>query len=96
MELEARVTAIIARELHLDPKVLKPESTFEELSVDSLAGVAILFALEEEFHVDIPDAVVREAKSLGQVVDLLSRSLEGRGFARPNASAEAEAAAVEE
>jgi acyl carrier protein len=96
VDLEPRVTAVIARELHLDPQVLKPESTFEELGLDSLAGVAVLFALEEEFHIDIPDAVVREARSIGQVVDLLSRSLAGKGLGIPNASAHGAAPAVPE
>lgn len=94
MDLAPRVIAIIAREQHTDPSVLKLESTFEELGVDSLAGVNILFALEEEFHIDVPDAVVREAKSIGQVVAALSQALEGKGFAKPNASLKGEIAAA--
>ena len=43
-----------------------------------LDGVNILFALEEEFKIDIPDAVAQNMKSVAQVVDGLTRVLEGK------------------
>jgi acyl carrier protein len=92
MDLTPKVISIVAREQHLDPGLVKRESTFEELGVDSLAGVNILFALEEEFQIDVPDAVVREAKSIGQVADALSQALAGKGFPSPNASPKGEVA----
>jgi len=84
MDLAPKVISIFARELHLDPSVVRLESTFEELGLDSLAGVNILFGLEEEFKIDVPDAVVKETKSVGQVVDALSQVLERKGFATAN------------
>jgi len=82
VDLAPRVIEMIARELHVDPKVLNLESTFEELDIDSLDGVNILFRLEEEFHIDIPDRLVREATSIGQVVDNLSLALEGKAIVK--------------
>ncbi len=78
MNIEAKVIEIIAREQHLQPGVVRPESTFEELGIDSLDGVNILFALEEEFKIDIPDAVAQNMKSVRQVVDSLTRVIEGK------------------
>jgi len=78
MNVADKVVEIITREQHLEPGVVKVESTFAELGIDSLDGVNILFALEEEFKVDIPDAVAQNMKSVRQVVDSLTRVIEGK------------------
>lgn len=78
MKVADKVVEIITREQHLEPGVVKVESTFAELGIDSLDGVNILFALEEEFKVDIPDAVAQNMKSVRQVVDSLTRVIEGK------------------
>ncbi|HZT70628.1 MAG TPA: acyl carrier protein [Terriglobia bacterium] len=78
MNVAEKVVEIIAREQHLDPGKVSIDSTFEELGIDSLDGVNIVFALEEEFKIDIPDAVAQNMKSVRQVVDSLTRVLEGK------------------
>jgi acyl carrier protein len=78
MDVEAKVIEVITREQHLSGGTVKPDSTFSELGIDSLDGVNILFALEEEFKIDIPDAVAQNMKSVAQVVDGLTRVLEGK------------------
>lgn len=78
MNPQEKVIEIISREQHLEPGIVKPDSTFAELGIDSLDGVNILFALEEEFKIDIPDSVAQNMKSVRQVVDSLTRVLEGK------------------
>jgi acyl carrier protein len=78
MDVEAKVIEIIAREQHLDSRAITIDSTFEELGIDSLDGVNILFALEEEFKIDVPDSVAQNMRSVRQVVDSLTRVLEGK------------------
>ena len=78
MDVEAKVIEIIVREQHLDPNAVTIDSTFEELGIDSLDGVNILFALEEEFKIDVPDAVAQNMRSVRQVVESLTRVLEGK------------------
>ncbi len=78
MDAGEKVMEIIAREQHLDPSKVTMDSTFAELGIDSLDGVNILFALEEEFKIDIPDAVAQNMKSVRQVADSLTRVLEGK------------------
>lgn len=78
MDVAEKVLEVISREQHLEPGKVTLDSTFAELGIDSLDGVNILFALEEEFKVDIPDAVAQSMKSVRQVVDSLSRVLEGK------------------
>ncbi len=78
MDVSQKVIDIIAREQHLDATKITPDSTFAELGIDSLDGVNILFALEEEFKLDIPDTVAQNMKSVRQVVDSLNRVIEGK------------------
>ena len=78
MSTADKVIEIITREQHLEPGVVKPESTFAELGIDSLDGVNILFALEQEFKIDIPDSVAQNMRSVDQVVDALTRVIEGK------------------
>ena len=78
MSIVDKVIEIIIREQHFEPGVVKPESTFAELGIDSLDGVNILFALEQEFKIDIPDSVAQNMRSVSQVVDALTRVMEGK------------------
>jgi acyl carrier protein len=78
MDVSSKVIEIIAREQHLDASKVTLDSTFAELGIDSLDGVNILFALEEEFKLDIPDTIAQNMKSVRQVVDSLTRVIEGK------------------
>jgi acyl carrier protein len=94
MDTAQKVIEIIAREQHLDPSKITIDSKFQELGIDSLDGVNILFALEEEFKIDIPDAVAQHMKSVRQVVDSLTRVMEGKDISDLVAMAKGEAPAA--
>lgn len=94
MNIGEKVVEIISREQHLDPGKVTMDSTFEELGIDSLDGVNILFAVEEEFKIDIPDAVAQNMKSVRQVTDSLTRVLEGKDVSDLAAMAEGSTPAV--
>lgn len=94
MNIEEKVIEIIAREQHLEPGVVKPESTFAELGIDSLDGVNILFALEQEFKIDIPDSVAQNMRSVSQVVDALTRVIGGKDLSDLVAMVKGETAAA--
>jgi acyl carrier protein len=78
MNIEQTVIDIVAREQHLDRSTVRLDSTFAELGIDSLDGINILFALEAEMNISIPDTVARSMKSVQQVVDSLTRVIEGK------------------
>ncbi|MGH9519492.1 MAG: acyl carrier protein [Terriglobales bacterium] len=80
-ELTQEVIAVIAREQRLPAESISHEATFEELKIDSLDGVNIVFALEEKYNLTIPDDVAREMKSVRQVIDALRTQL---GSASPS------------
>ncbi|HEV2691008.1 MAG TPA: acyl carrier protein [Bryobacteraceae bacterium] len=76
-ELTERVSKIIASAQHLPPEKITPDSTFAELGIDSLDGINILFAVESEFNVNIPDDAAQNIRSVRDVIDGIAKLLEG-------------------
>ncbi len=54
MSISERVIAIIAEQAVLEPSDVTPDSTLEDLGIDSLGLVESIFAIEEEFDITIP------------------------------------------
>ena len=53
-DVSKRVTQIIAEQAMLDPEVIKPETTLDDLGLDSLALVEVVFGIEEAFDISVP------------------------------------------
>lgn len=68
-ELPKRVMDCIAETQHLPADQVAIDSSFEELGIDSLDGINILFALETEFDINIPDEQAREVRTVRQMVE---------------------------
>lgn len=66
-DITARVIRVIAATQHIPVESITAESTFEQLKIDSMDGINIVFALENEFGVEIPD---EEAKNIRGVADV--------------------------
>ena len=47
---------LIHEKYGIEPSALDPQASMREKGVDSLALVEFLFAVEEHFHIDMPDA----------------------------------------
>lgn len=62
-----KIAAIIADKLDMDISEIKPESSFNDMQVDSLYMVEIMLSIEEEF-----DLVIEDASSLESVADLVA------------------------
>ncbi len=63
MSIQDRVIAIIAEQAVLEPSDVTPDSTLEELGIDSLGLVESIFAIEEAFDITIPFNANEPAKS---------------------------------
>jgi acyl carrier protein len=75
-ELEQRVIKVIAATQHIPTETIKIDSTFEELKIDSLDGINILFAVENEFNINIPDDAAQQIRTVRQMVDGIRKLLE--------------------
>lgn len=77
-DLTSRVIRVIAETQKLSTDAIGPEATFEELKFDSLDGINILFALENEFDVNIPDDAAKEIKSIPEMVTGIQKLLDAK------------------
>jgi acyl carrier protein len=75
-DLTRRVLRIIAETQRKDPAQVTIDSSFEELGIDSMDGVNIVFALENEFNINVPDEDVRSIRSVRDMVDGVIRLVE--------------------
>jgi acyl carrier protein len=65
------VQAILKANFDLSADVLQPDAKLEDLSIDSLSVVEVLFAVEDEFKVKVPSepaAWQAEMKTIGDLV----------------------------
>lgn len=82
-DVAEKVIAIVAMLKKLPRERITPEATLEELGVDSLDKVNLLFELESAFDLDIPDEAARQVRTVGDIV----RSLEAIGAKSGSAGA---------
>jgi acyl carrier protein len=68
-DLETRVIRVIADTQKIPTESVGKEKTFEDLKIDSLDGINIVFALENEFGINIPDDGVQSMRSIGETVE---------------------------
>ena len=64
-----RVIKVFAVFKKVEPSEIKMETTFEELGFDSLDGLNLIFELEEEFDIMVPDDKVQSMKSVAEAVE---------------------------
>ncbi len=77
-ELAQSVMSCIAETQHLAPEKVTIGSSFEELGIDSLDGINILFALETEFDIVIPDDQAQEVRSVKEMVEGVRQLVEAK------------------
>ena len=77
-ELAQKVIGIVAAVKQVSPDSIRAESTLEELAIDSLDRINILFELENEFDIDIPDDEARSITSVQGIVNRLGSYLQNR------------------
>jgi acyl carrier protein len=68
-EFAQRVIRVIAETQHIPAEKVTLDSTFQELGIDSLDGINILFALENEFDINIPDEAAQTIRSVREMVE---------------------------
>ncbi|MBV9780989.1 MAG: acyl carrier protein [Acidobacteriaceae bacterium] len=68
-DLSAEVIGIIAETQRIPAETISIDSTLEQLKIDSLDGINIVFALEEKFGINIPDEGVQNMRSVRDIVE---------------------------
>lgn len=67
-ELEKKLIEIVRKEKDIPDEKLTPETLLADAGIDSLDALTILFAIEEELNIHIPDDRARAMKTFGEMV----------------------------
>lgn len=74
--LTEEVLDVIAKTQHVPREKLTLDARFEELGMDSMDAVNILFALEEKFDITIPDEAAKQIRSIREMVDGVEKMMD--------------------
>jgi len=72
-DLIQRVLNVIATSKRIPRETVTIDAEFQQLNIDSMDAVEILFALENEFDISIPDDEVRQVRNVRQMCEGVAR-----------------------
>ena len=67
--LNNMVFEVIAREQKCSPADLTLETRLEDLGIDSLKAITILYQLEEQFEIEVPNELIETIVTVGDIVN---------------------------
>jgi acyl carrier protein len=82
-DLIQRVTKVIATSKRIPVETVTIDSQFETLGIDSMDAVEILFALEGEFDISIPDEEVRTVRNVRDMCAGVERLVAAKNAGTP-------------
>ena len=74
-EIQQKLIEIVRQEKDIPDEKLTPQTLLTDAGVDSLDALTILFAIEENFHISIPDDKARAIKTFGDMVTVVQELL---------------------
>jgi acyl carrier protein len=81
-QLTQRVLSCIASTQRISPEKVTIDSSFQELGIDSMDGINILFALENEFDITIPDEQDKQIRSIREMVEGIQKLVSEKSSAQ--------------
>ncbi len=76
--IQERVLKVIAKTQRIPVETVTPQSSFEELGIDSMDSINILFDLESEFEIEIDDEQARHIRYVHEMIDGVEKLLEAK------------------
>ena len=70
-QIQQKLIEIVRREKNLPDDLLHDDTLLADAGIDSLDSLTILFGVEEEFHISVPDDRARAMQTFGDMVDLV-------------------------
>ncbi len=67
--IQERVLKVISKSQRMPIEKITPDSTFEELGIDSMDAINILFDLESEFEIEIDDEKAKQLRKVSEMVE---------------------------
>ncbi|HET9644139.1 MAG TPA: acyl carrier protein [Burkholderiaceae bacterium] len=74
MDTIGQLKQLLYKQFDIDPGTIDPDAPFAEYNLDSLTVAELMFAIEDHFHVDVPDSAatsISTLRGLAQMLDSL-------------------------
>lgn len=81
--LQHIVFELISRERQGPPNNITMETPLSELGIDSLRAITILYELEEQFDIEIPNELIEQISTVGDIVKYLDQLRQTTGSTCP-------------
>jgi len=75
MDTIEQLKLLIHQEYDIEPDKVDPDEEFASYNVDSLTLAELLFAIEDKFHVVVPDEALSTITNLRQLASMLDTLL---------------------
>lgn len=72
-EIEQRLIEIVRSEKNVSDDLLRPKTELAAAGIDSLDSLSILFAIEEQFKISVPDDEARAVKTFSDLIDIIEK-----------------------
>jgi acyl carrier protein len=81
-----RLRQILAKEFEVAPELIQPAARMDQLAIDSLAVIEVIFRLEDEFKISFPQEAGK-LQTVGELASCVDRlAMEQRGRAASGAA----------
>lgn len=77
-ETENAVITAIVRQKKLDAATITRDSVLTELGITSLDAITIVYDIEEQFGIEVPNETLEGLQTVGDIVDNLATLIEDK------------------
>jgi acyl carrier protein len=81
MSLDAELIDLISKEALVDVEKLKKDASLEEIGLDSVDMVSVIFAIEDKYGVSIGENDLEKSATLGQMLTLIETKIADKAAA---------------
>ena len=72
------IAKVLSEKYDVDPEAISPEATLTELGLDSLTTVELLFDVEDEFEIEVPEERAT-FKTIAEAAALVDELVQAKG-----------------
>ena len=84
-EVAGKIISMLAAIKHVPADGISLDSSLQEMGIDSLDTFTLLFDLENEFHITIPDEEAKSIRTVNDVVEGVKKLIAAAGDASSSA-----------
>jgi len=75
-EIAVKVIKVLAETLHRETKTIQLSSSLtDDLEMDSFMAIEMLFQLEDQYGIEIPDEQIQAFKTVADIVEYMEKRL---------------------